>query len=121
VDGKWKHFRGITGILFFGTPHGGADPRGIIHHIVQKVVETLGFGVNKQVVDTFLSTSDRLEELRDEFLPMVREKGWIIYCFQEQYGKTALQGRKVCLVSFLDSSCLTFVILGCRGHLLLPE
>ncbi len=76
------------------SPHGGADPRGIFHHVVQKMVEALVFGANKQVVETLFPTSERLRELRNEFSPMVRERKWIVCCFQEQYGVPALQGRK---------------------------
>lgn len=85
----------VSGIVFFGTPHGGADPRGILHHAAQKIAEALGFGANKQVIDTLLPTSERLKELRNEFAPMARERDWVVYCFQEQYGVPALQGRKV--------------------------
>lgn len=74
-------YKSAVGIICFGTPHGGADPRGIFHHVVQKISEALGFGANKQVVETLLPTSERLRELRNEFSTMVRERKWIVHCF----------------------------------------
>jgi len=92
------HLRGIcestSGIFFFGTPHGGADPRGPIQHIVEKCIRAVGFTVNEQIVNTLLPSSERLRELREEFVPMARQNNWIIYSFQEQYGVKALNGNK---------------------------
>jgi len=88
-------YNSTKAVTFFGTPHGGADPRGLIHLIAEKVAQVAGFSINKQLVDTLLPTSERLRELRDEFSPMARQKGWIIYSFQEQYGILALNNRKV--------------------------
>lgn len=88
-------YESTSGILFFGTPHSGADPRGPIQHIAEKVIKAAGFSVNKQIVDTLLPSSERLRELRDEFGPMAHQQGWIIYSFQEQYGVSALSGNKV--------------------------
>src|SRR5437763_14967000 len=36
-------FEFTTGILFFGTPHNGADPRGLLQLIAQKIAEAAGF------------------------------------------------------------------------------
>ncbi|KAE8454451.1 hypothetical protein EG329_000074 [Mollisiaceae sp. DMI_Dod_QoI] len=88
-------FKSTIGIMFFGTPHGGADPRGFLHHVAEKAIKAAGFSVNKQIVDTLLSSSERLRELRDEFSPMAHQQGWIIYSFQEQMGIKALSGQKV--------------------------
>jgi hypothetical protein len=93
------HLRGIyeytSGIVFFGTPHGGADPRGLIQHIAEKCIRAAGFSVNEQIVNTLFPSSERLRELREEFGPMARQKNWIIYSFQEQYGIKAFNGNKV--------------------------
>lgn len=93
-----KHLRQIyestAAIMFFGTPHGGADPRGLLMHITERVARAVGFTVNEQIVDTLLPTSERLKELRDEFGPMARQKNWIVYTFQEQYGVQFLGGQK---------------------------
>jgi hypothetical protein len=94
-----SHLRSIyestSGIFFFGTPHGGADPRGLLQHIAEKIVRAAGFSVNEQIVNTLLPSSERLRELREEFGPMARQKNWTIYSFQEQYGIKALNGNKV--------------------------
>ena len=94
-----KHLRQVyestAAIVFFGTPHGGADPRGFVELVAEKVVRAAGFTVNEQVVNTLLPTSERLRELRDEFAPMARQNRWIIYSFQEQYGVKLLNGKKV--------------------------
>ncbi|KAL9105924.1 MAG: hypothetical protein Q9227_008984 [Pyrenula ochraceoflavens] len=92
-----------TGIMFFGTPHGGADPRGLVHHILEKIVRAVGFSVNEQIVNALLPTAERLRELRDDFGPIARQKQWVVHSFQEQLGVTALAG---CKVVEDTSSCL---------------
>ncbi|KAL9002530.1 MAG: hypothetical protein Q9188_004542 [Gyalolechia gomerana] len=82
-------------VIFFGTPHGGADPRGFFQHVAEQVVRASGLKVNEQVVNTLLPSSERLRELRDEFGRMARRQGWVIYSFQEQYGVQLLSGKKV--------------------------
>ena len=88
-------YESTAAILFFSTPHGGADPRGLLELIAEKVVKAAGFTVNEQIVSTLLPTSERLRELRDEFAPMARQEKWVIYSFQEQYGVQILNGKKV--------------------------
>lgn len=82
--------------MFFGTPHGGADPRGILQHATELVIKAIGFKVNEQIVNALLPSSERLRELRDEFSPMAHEQQWTIHSFQEQLGVKVLNGRKVC-------------------------
>ncbi|PQE28847.1 Pfs NB-ARC and Ankyrin domain protein [Rutstroemia sp. NJR-2017a BBW] len=88
-------FESTIGIMFFGTPHSGADPRGILQHIAEKVIKAAGFSVNEQIVNTLLPSSERLRELRDEFGPMALEQNWIIHSFQEQLGVALLGDHKV--------------------------
>lgn len=88
-------FESTIGVMFFGTPHSGADPRGLLHRIAEKVIKAAGFSVNEQIVNTLLPSSERLRELRDEFGPMAIEQNWIIHSFQEQLGVVALGGQKV--------------------------
>ncbi|KAF2231160.1 hypothetical protein EV356DRAFT_519023 [Viridothelium virens] len=88
-------FKSTVGIMFFGTPHGGADPRGILQRIAEMVFKIAGFSVNEQIVNTLLPTAERLRELRDEFGLMAQEQNWVIHSFQEQYGVTPLSGHKV--------------------------
>ena len=93
------HLRDIyistIGIMFFGTPHSGADPRTFFHHIAEKFFKALGFSVDEQIVNSLLPSSERLKELRDSFGPRAYEQNWIIHSFQEQLGLTALGGHKV--------------------------
>ncbi|KAI9665065.1 MAG: hypothetical protein M1821_006513 [Bathelium mastoideum] len=88
-------FESTAGIMFFGSPHGGADPRGLLHRIAEKVIKAVGFSVNEQIVNTLLPTSERLRELRDTFGPMAQKQKWIIHSFQEQLGIKLLNGHKV--------------------------
>ena len=88
-------FKATAAIVFFGTPHGGADPRGLREHIVEQVARAAGLTVNEQIVSTLMPTSERLRELRDEFGLFARGESWIIYSFQEQYGVQFLGGKKV--------------------------
>jgi hypothetical protein len=94
-----KHLHGIfkstTGIIFFGTPHGGADPRKFLQSIAEQVIRLMQFRVNEQIVQTLLPSSDRLKQLRDEFPQIAQQQNWIIHSFQEQQGVSALGGRKV--------------------------
>jgi hypothetical protein len=94
-----SHLRSIynftSGIIFLGTPHGGADPRGLIQHIMEQTIRAMGFKVNEQIISTLLPTGERLKELRDEFGPMARQRNWTIFSFQEQYGVKALSDKKV--------------------------
>ena len=59
--------------MFFGTPHGGADPRGIPQRAAESLVKAVGFNANQQIVDSLLPSSERLAELRDEFGPLALE------------------------------------------------
>ncbi|KAL8941011.1 MAG: hypothetical protein Q9216_002491 [Gyalolechia sp. 2 TL-2023] len=88
-------YKSTAAIMFFGTPHWGADPRGFFQHIAEQVVRASGLTVNEQVVNTLLPSSERLRELRDEFGLMVRRQSWVVYCFQEEYGVPLLSGKKV--------------------------
>lgn len=88
-------FNSTTGIIFFGTPHGGSDPRGILQSVAERVIKVVGFTVNQQIVNTLLPSSERLRELRDEFAPLASQQGWVVHSFQEQMGVKLLNGRKV--------------------------
>ncbi|CAL8584147.1 hypothetical protein XPA_009752 [Xanthoria parietina] len=67
-------YKATAAVLFFGTPHGGADPRGLCEHVVEQVARAAGLTVNEQIVSTLLPNSERLRELRDEFGPMARRE-----------------------------------------------
>ena len=88
-------FESTLGIVFFGTPHGGSDPRGVPQRVLQKLVEAVGICVNEQIVNTLLPSSERLKELRDELGPIAQRQRWMIHSFQEGLDLKALGGRKV--------------------------
>lgn len=90
-----KIFESAIGIIFFGTPHAGADPRRFLHRIAERVIKAAGFSVNEQIVNALLPSSERLRELRDEFGPMAQEQKWTIHSFQEQLGVGLLNNQKV--------------------------
>jgi hypothetical protein len=84
-----------VGIIFFGTPHSGADPRSVICSVAEKLIKVVGVQVNEQMVNMLLPCSERLRELRDEFIPIALERRWAIHSFKEQYGVRWLGGKKV--------------------------
>ena len=88
-------FQATSSIIFFGTPHGGAEPRNSLLRILSATAQAFGVTVNQQIVNTLMPDSERLTELRDEFPALCHERNWPIYSFQEEYGVTALFGRKV--------------------------
>ncbi|OQV08393.1 NACHT domain-containing protein [Cladophialophora immunda] len=112
------HLRTISestsGIIFFGTPHGGADPQGLLRTIAENVARVVGFTVNETVLESLLPSAERLRQLRDEFGPMAHAQEWKIHCFQEDHGIKALGGRKV--VEDV-SSCLSDSSLEITQHI----
>ncbi len=88
-------FQSTIGIIFFGTPHAGTEPRGFLQHVAENVIKVAGFSANDQIISSLLPTAERLRELRDEFGPMAQQQSWIIHSFQEQYGIKLLSGNKV--------------------------
>ncbi|KAH8886362.1 hypothetical protein GQ53DRAFT_608782, partial [Thozetella sp. PMI_491] len=107
-------FASTLGIIFFGTPHGGSDPRGFFQYVAEMAIKSVGFSANANIVSALLPSSERLKELRDEFGPMAREQGWVVHSFQEQYGIIALGGNKVVED---PSSCLNDPSLEITQHI----
>ncbi|KAI1445813.1 hypothetical protein F5Y02DRAFT_426408 [Annulohypoxylon stygium] len=107
-------FESTVGIMFFGTPHAGADPRGFLQRVAEKAIRAAGFSVNEQIVNTLLPSSERLQELRDEFGPMAKENNWVVHSFQEQIGVKILNYRKVVEDT---SSCLNFPAIEIKEHI----
>lgn len=97
-------FESTIGIVFFGTPHGGADPRGLPQLVMERLVKMAGLRVNEHMVNTLLPSSDRLRELRDEFVPLASEKRWNIHSFQEELGVAFLSGNKV-IMYYISRAC----------------
>ena len=90
-----KVFEATKGILFFGTPHHGADLRGFLLRVAKFAATTLGFNFNENIINSLRPSSERLDELRDEFTPLATDQKWIIHSFQEQLGVAIFGGRKV--------------------------
>ncbi|KAK3343473.1 hypothetical protein B0T25DRAFT_485826, partial [Lasiosphaeria hispida] len=88
-------FRSTAGIVFFGTPHGGADPRGFLQRAAETLIKVAGIRANEQIVNALLPSSERLRELRDEFGPIAQTQGWLIHSFQEGLSVKLLNGEKV--------------------------
>lgn len=88
-------YEATVGILFFGTPHRGADPQGMVKSVAESVLRLAGYSINDQLVNSLLSNSERLKELREEFSKMRYSRNWRVYSFQEEYGLRRLNGRKV--------------------------
>ncbi|KAL2136013.1 hypothetical protein VTI74DRAFT_5900 [Chaetomium olivicolor] len=102
-------FEATVGILFFGTPHRGADPRGRFLRVLSVSAQALGIRVNQHVVNALTPNSKFLKALRDEFSLMWHEKKWPVYSFQEEYAVVSLFfARKVVEdhSSYLDNLAL---------------
>lgn len=88
-------FEAACGIIFFGTPHRGADPRNFLHHILSASAQVLGVQVNQDIVNTLVPNSEGLAQLMDEFFVMAQEKSFRVYSFQEEYGLKPRTSRHV--------------------------
>lgn len=90
-----RAFNSTVGIIFFGTPHLGADPQKLLRQIADKLARLAGFAINQEILNTLLPNSERLRQLRDEFRPIPERQNWKIYSFQEALGVSALGGAQV--------------------------
>jgi hypothetical protein len=88
-------FEYTLGVIFFGTPHSGADPRSVAHRVVFSLAKGVGFKVNESIVESLFPSAEYLKQLRDEFRRMVEKREWLVHSFQEQYGMSGLFGKKV--------------------------
>ncbi|KAK4442622.1 hypothetical protein QBC34DRAFT_225198 [Podospora aff. communis PSN243] len=106
-------FLSVIGLLFFGTPHRGADPRAFLHHILAISAQGLGVNVNKQIVGSLMPQVERQPDAA-AFAAMACQQNWVIYSFQEEYGVPGLFGRKV-----VDdqSSCLDLPFVETVQHI----
>ncbi|KAI9892895.1 MAG: hypothetical protein M1814_001054 [Vezdaea aestivalis] len=98
----------VSGIIFFGTPHRGADPQSLIRNVSESIIRLAGFAINDSIIESLIPSSERLTELREEFGKMAHTKSWTIHSFQEQYGVMALNDKKV--VEDVSSSLDDFAI-----------
>lgn len=90
-----RAFDSTIGIMFFGTPHLGADPQGLLRQIADRLAKLAGIVINQEIVHTLLPNSERLRQLRDEFKPIAQKQSWRIYSFQEALGVPYLGGDRV--------------------------
>ncbi|KAI0475341.1 hypothetical protein GGR56DRAFT_508490 [Xylariaceae sp. FL0804] len=87
-------YQSTTHLLFFGTPHAGADPRNGFHRALTSIVEAAGFRANRDIMQTLMPGAERLVLLKHDFQAMIDERDWGIYTFQEDLAHPAL-GRKI--------------------------
>jgi hypothetical protein len=88
-------FEAASGIIFFGTPHRGADPSTFLHHILSVSAQVLGVQINKDIVNTLVPNSEGLAQLMDEFFVMAQENCFQVYSFQEEYGLKSRTSRHI--------------------------
>ena len=82
-----------VGVLFFGTPHQGADPFNTAHRVL-KSFAGLGVQYNDSVVQTLLQRGDYLKSIQDSFVILSKHRRWTIFSFQEEF-EDRLLGKKV--------------------------
>ncbi|KAI0419818.1 ankyrin [Xylaria grammica] len=91
---RYNVYGSTTSLLFFGTPHAGADPRNAVHKVLTNIVKATGFRVNEQIVQTLMPGAERSKLLADDFLKWTNERDWNVYTFQEEFVHSAL-GAKI--------------------------
>ena len=95
-DPELQHaFHSTIGIIFFGTPHLGANPQSLLRDLGGGLAKLAGIAINQDLVRTLLPNSERLKQLRDEFRPIAQQYGWRIHSFQEALGVLSLGGDRV--------------------------
>ncbi|RYP26645.1 hypothetical protein DL768_011615 [Monosporascus sp. mg162] len=102
-----------VGVLFFGTPHRGADPFNIAHHVL-KALAGLAWQLNNSVVQTLLQGGDYLRSVQDSFVTLSKSSRWAIFSFQEEYPLRGLFGKQVVED---ESSCIGDPGLEVKRHI----
>lgn len=90
-------FRSTVAIMFFGTPHRGADPRSSFHRFFSAFAMRLGIDVNPFILDALIPNVNNIQKQLnlDGFKSLAAERGWIVYTFQEEYGVLGFFSKKV--------------------------
>lgn len=101
-------FNFTIGVMFFGTPHSGADSRGMLQRVAEKVIKAVGYSVDEQIVSSLLPSAERLQELRDDFGPRAQQQKRIVHSFQEQSSITFLGGHKASALNYLTILLIRF-------------
>ncbi|TGJ79046.1 hypothetical protein E0Z10_g9716 [Xylaria hypoxylon] len=91
----YQIFKSTVGVIFFGTPHGGADPRGFLHQVSRNVIKAGNLTTAPDEIDAFLPSTDSLQIAKDLFGLLAKKQQWKIHTFQESLGTSSLGGRKV--------------------------
>jgi hypothetical protein len=104
-------YQSTRAIIFLGTPHRGAS---IAEwgEIVRRIVTSLGFNTNDQLLRGLQPDSEPLEDLRIEFGKMLNEKKWRVYSFQETKGISSAPGLEN-KVSLADQPSLFIIETRC--------
>lgn len=108
-NGRYEELAKATiAILFFGTPHRGADPRNAAHRLLTFTARKIGFKDPALIVDALLP---RLDDYRRhvslaDFQALISENQWTVYSFQEEYGIGSLGGKQVRLHDFTPTFLL---------------
>ncbi|KAH7010585.1 uncharacterized protein B0I36DRAFT_300281 [Microdochium trichocladiopsis] len=101
-----------VGLLFFGTPHQGADPLNIAHRVL-KSLAGLGVQYNDSIVQTLLQRGEYLNSIQDSFVILSKHRRWTIFSFQEEFEDGRL-GKKVVED---ESSCIGDPELETKRHI----
>lgn len=80
-----KILSSVFRIIFFGTPHRGADIADY-GDVVRKAAAAAGFDQSSAILRGLSPDSERLEELREEFNRILYGSDWRIFSFQEDRG-----------------------------------
>ena len=91
----YKIFLSTVGIVFFGTPHRGAEPLDTPRQIAKNAMIAAGYDFNHHIVKDLIPTSDRLKQLQNEFPEIVQKRAISIVSFRETLGMETLGGKKV--------------------------
>ncbi|KAI0019466.1 hypothetical protein F4780DRAFT_446561 [Xylariomycetidae sp. FL0641] len=78
-------YQSTASVLFFGTPHAGADPLNPALRILTGLLQVVGFKPNNAIMQVLTPSAERLVIMRDEFQHMSDEKDWPIFTFQEEF------------------------------------
>lgn len=79
-------------IIFFGTPHRGADPLRRMRKVAMSAAKLAGVRANEAVVDILLPNSEKLADLLRSFSTMAEREKWALFSFQEGYSLGLLFG-----------------------------
>ncbi|KAK1754491.1 hypothetical protein QBC47DRAFT_218883 [Echria macrotheca] len=76
-------FQSTRGVIFLGTPHYGANPRGLLDLLLKILGMTDKKGFNLAVIEALKPRSELARDLTRAFNEMALEHGWMIHSFQE--------------------------------------